>query len=731
MKQLSTTYDPAKTESRIYKLWEKSGFFNPDKLPARHKKPYTIVLPPPNVTGALHMGHTLNALIQDALIRWQRMKGRKTLWLPGTDHAGIATQNVVEKMLKKEGKSRHDLGREKFEKRVWQWKEEYGDVILDQLKRLGASADWSRTRFTMDKEYVAAVGEAFIHYHKKGWVYQAYRVINWCPRCGTTLSDLELEYEEEKGTLWYIKYPLKDEDGHITVATTRPETMLGDAAVAVNPKDPRYKKLIGKTVMLPIMNREIPVIADHDVDPKFGTGAVKVTPLHSTADWTIAQRHKLKEYLIIDERRKMTKEAGPICDGLNVKECREVLLKELKKQGLLEKEEEIVHQVPHCYRCNSVVEPLPKMQWFLAMSDLAKKALAPVKKKEVQFVPPRWSKPYTARLEQERDWNISRQLWWGHKLPVWYHDPICIPKPGKEKDVSKCIDIQVSIKEPKCKFCLAKYKQSEEVLDTWFSAALWPFATLGWPLDMARGKPKKGSDLDTFFPTQTLSTGHDIISIWVARMIFSSQEFMGKNPYEKVVIHATVLAKDGRRMSKSLGTGVDPLKLIDQYGADATRFGLAYQSMGNQDMKFAEEHMVMGKKFCNKLWNATRYILMQDPPMLSSPAKSSSILKYANSTADKKIVNELLHVQKKVDKHFEAFEFGHAAHLLSDFFWHTFADVYIEKTKTQMNASVLLLVHLQTLKLLHPLIPFITEELYGHLPIKNAKSLMIETWPHD
>ena len=723
VKGISGSYDPAATELRIYKLWEKSGFFNPDKLPARHKKPYTIMLPPPNITGSLHMGHALNTLIQDTLIRWQRMKGRKTLWVPGTDHAGIATQNVVEKMLKKEGKNRHDLGRKEFERRVWQWKEEYGDIILGQLKKLGASADWSRTRFTMDKEYATAVGEAFIRYHKKGWIYQAYRVINWCPRCGTSLSDLELEYEEEKGTLWYIQYPLASGDGHITVATTRPETMLGDAAVAVNPKDPRYKKLIGKTVVLPIQNREIPIIADISIDPKFGTGAVKVTPLHSTADWEIAQQHDLKEYLVINEYSKMTKEAGPICDGLKVKECREVLLQELKKQGLLEKEEEILHQIPYCYRCNSIVEPLPKMQWFLKMSELAKKASASVKSKNISFTPNGFTRPYLLRLKNERDWNISRQIWWGHKLPVWNHEPLCIPKPGKEKDTAKCIEVKVSIHEPECEFCLAKYIQTDEVLDTWFSSALWPFATLGWP--------KRTKDLATYFPTQALSTARDLMSIWVARMIFSAQEFMGKDPFDDVYVHATVLTKDGRRMSKSLGTGVDPLELIEKYGADATRFGLAYQSMGNQDMKFAEEHMIMGKKFCNKLWNATRYILMQDPPTLSSPAKSSEILKYANTPADKKIIEELLRVQKKVDKHFEAFEFGHAAHLLSDFFWHTFADVYIEKTKRQMNAPVLLLVHLQTLKLLHPLVPFVTEELYGHLPIKNAKSLIIESWPHD
>ena len=533
-----SAYDPKATEQKIYNLWLKSGFFNPDKLPKRHKKPFSIAIPPPNVTGELHMGHALNAVIQDVIIRKKRMEGYKTLWLPGTDHAGIATQNKVEQKLKKEGKSRFDLGKEKFLEEVWKWKEQYGNIILDQLKQLGASCDWSRTRFTMDKEYTKAVEEAFMHYYKKGWIYRGLRVVNWCVRCGTSLSDLELEHKKENGKLWYIRYPLTNtrisanektnQHEYITVATTRPETLLGDAAVAVNPKDVRYKNLIGKAAILPIQNREIPIIADKSVDPKFGTGAVKVTPLHDFNDWEIAQRNNLPQYKIISERGYMTKKAGLLCDGLKIKECREKVIEELGKQNLIEKTEDFTHQVPHCYRCNSTIEPLANMQWFLKMDELSKIAIRAVKSGEVKFIPKRWGKIYFDWLKNIRDWNISRQLWWGHKIPI---------------------------------------ENSEDVLDTWFSSALWPFATLGYP--------EKTKDLKTFFPTQVLSTDRGIINLWVTRMIFSSYEFLKKRPFSDVIIHATVLTKEGQRMSKSLGTGIDPLQLIDKYGADATRFGIA------------------------------------------------------------------------------------------------------------------------------------------------------------
>ncbi|MEK7149845.1 MAG: class I tRNA ligase family protein, partial [Patescibacteria group bacterium] len=569
----SRPYDPKNVEDKIYKLWEKSGYFNPDVLcsrgsdtgsrrsPERCKKgSFTICLPPPNVTGSLHMGHALNATIQDILIRKKRMEGYKTLWIPGTDHAGIATQNVVEKQLKKEGISRHQLGKEKFLEKVWEWKEKYGDIILDQLKKIGASCDWSRTAFTMDENYSKAVQEAFKRYYDKGWIYQGERVVNWCPRCGTSLSDLELEYEEEKGKLYYIKYPIKITnnqklitDNYITVATTRPETMLGDSAIAVNPKDKRYKDFIGKTAILPIslserstegrQNREIPIIADILIDEKFGTGAVKVTPAHDFTDAEIGQRHNLPIYKIIDERGKMTAEAGEIYSGLKIAECREKVVEELKKLGLLEKEEDYIHSVAKCYRCGSAVEPLPSLQWFLKMGELAKLAIKAVESGKVKFHPKRWEKVYLDWLSKVKDWCISRQIWWGHKIPI---------------------------------------EGSEDVLDTWFSSALWPFATLGWPASVktTAGKPQPTGDLKEFYPTNVLSTARDIINLWVGRMVFSGMEFMNKAPFSDVIIHATILTKDGKRMSKSLGTGIDPMTLIEKYGADATRFGLIWQSMG-------------------------------------------------------------------------------------------------------------------------------------------------------
>ncbi len=688
MKDLSKAYDPKATEQKIYNLWLESGFFNPDKLPKRHKKPFCITIPPPNVTGELHMGHALQHVMHDIIIRKKRMEGYKTLWLPGTDHAGIATQNKVEQKLKKEGKTRFDLGREKFIEEVWKWKEQYGNIILDQMKKLGSSCDWSRTRFTMDQEYIKAVEEAFMHYYKKGLIYRGLRVVNWCVRCGTSLSDLELEYREEQGKLWFIKYPLKKESGgsadYIIVATTRPETMLGDAAVAVNPKDERYKDLIGKTLILPIQNREIPIIADDSVDPAFGTGAVKVTPLHDFNDWEIAQRHGLPQYKIIDERGKMTKEAGPVCEGLKVIECREKVLAELEKLGLIEKVEDFTHQIPHCYRCNSIIEPLASEQWFLKMSELAKLAMRAVKNGEVKFVPKRWEKVYFEWLKNVHDWCISRQLWWGHRIPV---------------------------------------ENSEDVLDTWFSSALWPFATLGWPRAKSRG-----SDLDQFYPTDILITDRGIINLWVARMIFSSYEFLGKKPFTDIIIHATVLAKDGQRMSKSLGTGVDPIGLIDKYGADATRFGMIYQAMGGQDIRFSEEHIMAGKKFCNKLWNVARYTLLQIPS--SPPAGDLPKGDKLETNADKKILSKLKKTTAIVTKNIEEYQFGHAAHALYDFVWHDFADTYIEESKREKNERVLLHVLGETLKLLHPFIPFITEEIYQTLPRKKKSMLLlIEKWP--
>ena len=694
--ELPKVYDPKKVEEKIYNLWQKSGYFNPDKLPRRHKKPYCVIIPPPNVTGTLHMGHALNATIQDILIRWRRLQGYKTLWLPGTDHAGIATQVVVEKELKKEGRSRFDLGREKFIERIWQWKEKYGDIILDQLKKLGASCDWSRTRFTMDEDYIKAVKEAFSHYHKKGWIYQGERVVNWCPRCQTSLSDLEIEYKEEKGKLWYIRYPLSkpytlNPKPYITVATTRPETMLGDTAVAVNPNDKRYENLIGKKAILPLAKREIPIIADKSIDPKFGTGAVKVTPAHDLTDYEISLRHNLQAIQVINEKAEITKEVSLPYQGLKTLEARQKVVQDLEKLGLLEKVEDYAHQIPKCYRCATTVELIPSKQWFLKMTDLAKMAISAVKSGKVKFTPKHWEKVYFDWLKNIRDWCISRQIWWGHKIPV---------------------------------------EGVNDVLDTWFSSALWPFATLGWS--------KKTKDLKKFYPTNVLSTDRGIINLWVARMIFSGKEFMQKEPFKDVYIHATVLTREGKRMSKSLGTGIDPVNLIEKYGADATRFGISWQIMGGQDIRFVEDNIIMGRKFCNKLWNASRFVLLQFPSFCGQKQRGrrDASLRPPNSkltVADKKILRALDKTIKSVDKDLESFRFGRAARRLYEFFWHDFCDVYIEKSKKQVDLKtkkILLYVLLNSLKLLHPLIPFITEEIYQKLPIKNKKQcLMIEEWP--
>ncbi len=707
---LSKTYDPKKVEDRIYRFWEKKGFFNPDKLPKRHKKPYTIVIPPPNITGELHMGHALNLTIQDILIRWKRMQGFKTLWLPGTDHAGIATQNAVEKELKKEGKTRFDLGPELFVKRAWEWKRKYGNIILNQFKKLGASCDWSRTRFTMDKGYSQAVREAFLHYYKKGWIYRGKKVVNWCPRCSTSLSDLELEYKEEEGKLWYINYPLSTRTGlvdkkYITVATTRPETMLGDTAVAVNPKDERYKNLIGKKVILPLANREIPIIADRLVDPEFGTGAVKVTPAHDLKDYEIGLKHKLETIEIIDKKGKITKKAPFPYQGLKVLHARKKIVENLKNQGLLKKVEDYTHQIPKCYRCNTTIELIPSLQWFLKMKELAKMAEKPIKQGNIKFHPKSFEKPYFDWLKNIKDWCISRQIWWGHKIPI---------------------------------------RGETDVLDTWFSAALWPFATLGWPASASAsakatadkkastGKPKK-SDLETFYPTDGLSTARDIINLWVARMIFSGMEFMKKIPFKDVYIHATLLTREGKRMSKSLGIGINPLNLIEQYGADATRFGIAYQIMGGQDKRFVKDNILMGGKFCNKIWNASRFILMNKPPLINANLNADKTLRENLTANDKRILKALDKTIKSVNNGLENFQFGKAAHTLYNFFWHDFCDIYIEKAKSQNNKKtkkILVYVLLSSLKLLHPFIPFISEEIYQKLPIKTKKKcLMVEEWP--
>jgi len=679
--KLLKPYEPKETEGRIYKLWEESGYFNPDNLTERNGQTFTIVLPPPNVTGTLHMGHALNATIQDILIRQKRMQGYKTLWIPGTDHAGIATQNVVEKDLKKQGISRHGLGKEKFLEKVWEWKEKYGNIILDQLKKIGSSCDWSRTRFTMDEKYSEAVKEAFLHYHKKGWIYQGERVINWCPRCQTSLSDLEIEHLEQQSKLYFIKYPIKNSKNFITVATTRPETMLGDMAVAVNPNDERYKNLIGQTLILPIQNREISIIADESVDKDFGAGAVKVTPAHSLADAEIAERRKLPSIVIINQFGKMTAEAGKEFEGFSTKEAREKVIEKLKQLNAIEKTEDYPNRISICYRCNTAIEPRPSLQWFLKMKELAQKAIEPVKNGEIKFNDNKWKKVYLEWLGNVKDWCISRQIWWGHKIPL---DGV------------------------------------DDVLDTWFSSALWPFATLGWP-------DKNSQDLKEFYPTQVLSTDRGIINLWVTRMIFSGLEFTNEKPFSNIIIHPTVLAKDGRRMSKSLGTGIDPLVLIDKYGADAVRFGLIYQMMGGQDIKFDESHLLAGKKFANKIWNAARFVVFQSKAAEDYPQeiKPDDLI----NIHDKKIIESLENIKKNVNKHIDDFEFGHALHLLYDFFWHKFCDFYIEESKKQLNNRVAGYVLNDLLKLLHPFMPFITEEIWSMMPGKNKKMLIIEKWP--
>ena len=777
---MEKAYDPKKTEARIYKLWQKSGFFNPDKLPQKVKncpsgtsskrrrkskvKTFTIVLPPPNITGSLHMGHALNAAIQDILIRWKRMSGFKTLWLPGTDHAGIATQNVVEKDLKKQGITRQMLGREKFLEKIWEWREKYGNIILDQLKTMGASCDWSRTRFTLDQDYARAVTTAFIAYYKAGWIYRAERAINWCPRCQTSLSDLELEYTEEQGKLWHIKYPLADKSEirnpksetikeFIIVATTRPETMLGDMAVAVNPADERYKELIGKKVILPLQNREIPIIADSAVDPSFGTGAVKVTPNHDLTDFEIAKRHSLSFLQVIDESGKMTSEAGEIYAGLSTNECRVKIVEELKKLGLLEKIEDYPHRIARCYRCGAAVEPLVSKQWFLKMNELARLAISAVKTGKVKFVPERWSKVYLDWLENIRDWCISRQIWWGHRLPVWScrtkQEGISNSQFPISKQKIKNWDLEignssdelfiVSKKRPqKCPFCKqCEMEQSTDVLDTWFSSALWPFATLGWPKEKVKNqKPKIKSDLEKFYPTDVLSTARDIINLWVTRMVFSGIFFMKKEPFHTVYVHATVLTRSGQRMSKSLGTGIDPLELVEKYGADAVRFGLIWQTMGGQDMHFSEEHILAGKKFCNKIWNAARFVLQNTNSKFKIQNSKLQFTNQKLSKADKKILKKLDEIIKKTNKCLEKFEFGQALHDLYNFFWHDFCDEFIEISKKENSPKskrLLLNVLINSLKLLHPFLPFITEEIFQIFQSfnrqKSKKLLMVEKYP--
>ncbi len=729
--ELPKAYDPEATEDRIYKFWEEGKHFQPvvgRKSLVGKAKRYAIHLPPPNVTGSLHMGHALNATITDILVRYHRMRGDETVWFPGTDHAGIATQSVVEKNLKKEGISRWELGREKFIEKVWEWRKQYGDIIINQLKKLGASADWSRVRFTMDPEYADWVKKVFIHYFEKGWIYRGKRVVSWCTACQTSLSDLEIEYKEEKTKLWHIKYPIIDNannakeyanvaDGshYIVVATTRPETMLGDSAVAVNPKDKRYENLVGKKVLLPIVGREIPIVADEKIDMTFGTGAVKVTPAHDMLDSEIGNRHKLSFIQIINERGKMTVEAGKEFEGLKILEAREKVVAELDKLGLIEEIDDYTHNLAICYRSATPIEPLLSDQWFLKMEKLGKEALKAVTSKKTRILPENFEKPYVAWLENVRDWCISRQIWWGHQLPVFF----CRKKQEELKVESEKFkvgegDFVVAAEKPKtcpiCKSC--EMEQSQDVLDTWFSSALWPFAGLS------------EEDRKKFYPSNVLITARDIINLWVGRMIFSGIEFMGETPFPDVLIHGTILTKDGKRMSKSLGTGIDPIGLIEKYGADATRFGIIWQAMGNQDIHWDEAAVQAGKKFANKLWNIARFVQGRIGVSGIKHQVSSKELK------DREIIEKLEGLKKEVEKGIESYDFGPTLRKIYDFVWHELADKYIEETKSREDENVkMTLGYLlaESLKLLHPFMPFITEELHQRLS-GDSQALIASEW---
>ena len=711
--ELAKNYNPQEFEDRIYAKWCEKGYFKPDS--DTKKKPFSIVIPPPNVTGQLHMGHALDETLQDILVRTKRMQGYSTLWVPGTDHAGIATQIKVEERLRvDEGLSRYDLGRDKFLERVWAWKDSYEERITGQLKKLGASCDWSRQRFTMDEGCSRAVREVFVNLYDKGLIYRGHRIINWCPRCLTALSDAEVEYKDMPGNFWHVRYPIKGEDGYVEVATTRPETMFGDTAVAVNPEDEATKHLIGKTLILPIVNREIPVIADDYVEIGFGTGCVKITPAHDPNDFLVGQRHGLEQIKVMNDDATMNAYAGKY-EGMDRYACRKALVADLEAEGFLVKTVPHDHNVGTCYRCGTVVEPLTSDQWFVKMKPLAAPAIEAVESGNINFVPERFSKNYFNWMNNILDWCISRQLWWGHRIPAFYCDAC------GAMEVSKT-DIDV------CPRCGAKMRQEEDVLDTWFSSALWPFSTLGWP--------DKTEDLARYYPTDTLVTGYDIITFWVSRMIFSGLEHMGEKPFSTVFIHGLVRDAQGRKMSKSLGNGIDPLKIIEQYGADALRFALATGNAPGNDMRFSDEKIEAARNFANKLWNASRFVLMNltesDEELLRMPADSEL------TAEDKWIISSFNKLAKSVNENIEKYEVGVALGEIYSFTWDTFCDWYIEMAKSRIFAAgtpealaakrVLVYILTGILKLLHPYMPFITEEIYQALP-HTDESIMIAAYP--
>ncbi len=708
-KELSKTYDPKQVEDRIYKEWCDKGYFHAEV--DETKKPFTIVIPPPNVTGQLHMGHALDETFQDILIRTKRMQGYNALWIPGTDHAGIATQIKVEEDLRvNEGLTRYDLGREEFLKRVWAWKEKFGSRIINQLKTLGCSCDWDRERFTMDEGCSKAVREVFVNLYEKGLIYQGSRIINWCPSCATALSDAEVEYSEQDGFFWHIKYPIKDSDEFIEIATTRPETLLGDTAVAVNPDDERYTHLVGKTLILPLVGREIPIIADEYVDKEFGTGCVKITPAHDPNDFEVGLRHNLEQIKVLNDDATINSFGGKY-EGMDRYEARRAMVEDLEKEGLLVKVVPHTHNVGGCYRCGTTVEPITSKQWFVKMEPLAKPALDAVVNGDTKFIPDRFSKTYCHWMENVHDWCISRQLWWGHRIPAFYCED-CGETTVSKEDITVC---------PKCG---GKVTQDPDVLDTWFSSALWPFSTLGWP--------EKTPELDYFYPTSVLVTGYDIIFFWVSRMIFSGLEHMKEVPFKDVYIHGLVRDSQGRKMSKSLGNGIDPLEIIEKYGADALRFTLATGNSPGNDMRFYMERVEASRNFANKIWNASRFVMMN---LTIDKCETPDVSKLA--LEDKWILHEFNELAKEVNENLDKYEIGVAVSKLYDFIWDKFCDWYIELVKprfaqegesnlTAQNTLVYVLSN--TLKLLHPFMPFITEEIWQALP-HEGESIMISSFP--
>ena len=714
MKELPKVYEPQQVEGRIYRMWMDHDCFK--ATPDSDKKPFSIVMPPPNVTGQLHMGHAMDSTLQDILTRFKRMQGYSALWLPGTDHAGIATQIKVEEELRtKEGLTRYDLGREKFLQRVWQWKEKYGNRIVEQQKKMGASCDWSRSRFTMDEGCSKAVRETFCELYDKGMIYKGSRIINWCPHCLTALSDAEVEYVDKPGHLWYIRYPLSDGSGDIVVATTRPETMMGDTGVAVNPEDEKFKHLIGKTCILPIMNREIPIVGDEYCEIGFGTGAVKMTPAHDPNDFEVGLRHNLEVIRVIADDGTINENGGKY-NGMDRYECRKAIVKDLEEQGYLIKTEPYSHNVGTCYRCHNDVEPLISAQWFVKMEPLAKEAIRVVNDGTIKFVPERFTKTYINWMENVHDWCISRQLWWGHQIPAWYCD--------------ECGHINVKREDPtECEKCGCKHlTREEDVLDTWFSSALWPFSTMGWPdLD--------SPDLKYWYPTSVMVTGYDIIFFWVARMIFSGMEQMKKEPFKTVFIHGLVRDDKGRKMSKSLGNGIDPLEMAEKYGADALRFNLITGNSPGNDARFYVEKCEAMRNFANKIWNASRFVMMN---LTIDHVELPEQLELE----DKWVLSKLNTLVKEVTDNMDAFEIGVASAKVYDFIWDTYCDWFIELCKARLTGddecakinaqNVLCYVLIETLKLLHPFMPFITEEIYQALPHTaedKGEFIMLQKWP--